>query len=130
MPRSDRRGGVVLLEVLAAAAIAAFALLAIIGVLERCETRESASARLWAAARTAEALLAEAEAQPELAPGLDEGQCDDLPGGRYRREVELWAEEPGLRLLRIKAAVSGPDGAEAFVLEKWVYRSDAGIQER
>ncbi|KPK62036.1 MAG: hypothetical protein AMK73_06905, partial [Planctomycetes bacterium SM23_32] len=84
------RRGIVLLEVLAAAAIAAFALLVIIGVLDRCQARETASSRLAAAARAAEALIGEVELEPDLAPGAQEGACGDVEGATYRRDVELW----------------------------------------
>ena len=127
-----RQGGIILMEVLAAAAILAVAALALIAVRERCIQREGASARLLAATRIAEQLVAEVAAEATIVPATEEGEAKGLPGCLYRREVELKSDAESAQLFRIHVAVSyNVSGREQTLdLEKWVYRrrGDAASQ--
>jgi len=117
--------GIILMEVLAAAAILAVAALALIAVRQRCIRREGASAWLLTATRIAEQLVAESAAEATLVPATQEGELADLPGCRYHREVALESDGESAQLFRIHVAVSyGLNGREQTLdLEKWVYRS-------
>ena len=123
--RASGQGGIILMEVLAAAAILAVAALALIAVRERCIQREGASARLLAATRIAEQLVAESAAEATIVPATEEGEVKGLPGCLYRREVELKSDAEPAQLFRIHVAVSySLSGREQTLdLEKWVYRS-------
>ena len=123
--RAPGQGGIILMEVLAAAAILAVAALALIAVRQRCIQREGASARLLATTRVAELLVAEAAAEATIVPATEEGEVKGLPGCVYRREVELKSDAESAQLFRIHVAVSySLSGREQTLdLEKWVYRS-------
>ena len=123
--RGPGQRGIILMEVLAAAAILAVAALVLIDIRQRCIQREGSSARLLVAASAAEQLIAEVAVEPVIVPGTDQGAVAGLPEGTYRREVESKFSSDSAQLLRIHVAVQyDADGRErTFDLEKWVYRS-------
>jgi len=136
-PGASRRqvawqGGIILMEVLMAAAILAAAALALIAIRDRCIAREHASAQLLAAAYAADRLIGEVVLDPARMANMDEGEVEGLPGATYRREVVLQSEAASARLLQIHVTVSYLVGGQrrAFDLERWVYQSHARSPRR
>jgi len=116
--------GVVLLEVLVAAAVLATAALAIATLAERCAARDETGDALVAAARVAENLLAEALMRHELRTGTERGETEEVPGGTFTRQVVLVKAADGVKAYRVRVGVRYEAGGQRrdFSLERWVVR--------
>ena len=122
--KSARRG-IVLLEVLLAAAILATAAVALAAIADRCVARDASGAGLLAASRAAERLVADAEMRQDLRSGSDNGPVPGLAGATYSRQVTLVGGAAGV--CRIAVAVTYDAGGQSrkFSLEKLVMRGHA-----
>ena len=121
------RRGIVLLEVLLAAAVLAAAALALATLADRCVALDASGAGLLAASRAAENLVAEAAMRRDFRAGSDGGPVDGLPGATYTREVTPAGGPPAAGVYRITVAVSYDAGGKPrkFSLEEWVVKSGA-----
>jgi len=118
---------VVLLEVLAAAAILATAVVVLLRLQEAAVARDELAARLAAASRAAERLIAEAELENPIGEGTRRGDVATIPGGAYVRVVEREADVGSFRLYRVRASVTYAAGGRprAFEVEKLLFRIHA-----
>ena len=123
-----RRTGVVLLEVLVAAAILATVALAVLAMSDRCLAREVLAEELSLAGRFAENVIAEMEMPATLERGDRQGTIEGIPGARYDARVDLALDAAEGKLYRIEVRTHIPVAGEGrtFSLEKWVFRADGG----
>ncbi len=122
--RGDQRGrrGIVLLEVLLAAAILATAVVALTRLQEAALRREGTSATVGAASRAVERLLTETRSGGKLTEGIEQGEVRGLPGGTYRRQVLGLVRSPAGWVYRVRLRVTWPDraGEQELTMESYV----------
>jgi Tfp pilus assembly protein PilV len=119
------RRGIVLLEVLLAAAVLAAAVLALATIADRCAARDASAKGLLAASRAAQDLMADAEMRRDLRSGSEQGPVDGLAGGAYTRDVTAAGGSSGTDVYRVVVRVSYVAGGQprTFDLEKWLVRA-------
>ena len=121
--RTGTRRGIVLLEVLLAAAILAAAALALATLADRCVARDAAGEGLLAASRAAANLMADAELRQDLRAGFDQGPVAGLSGAAYTRQVLLVGSTAGLYRLLVVVSYDAGGQSHKFSLEKLVMKS-------
>lgn len=121
--RMGARMGIVLLEVLLAAAILAAAALALATLADRCVARDAAGEGLLAASRTAENLVADADMRQDLRAGFDQGPVAALSGATYTRQVMLIGSAAGVYRILVVVSYDAGGQSHKFSLEKLVMRS-------
>ena len=123
-PRLGRRG-IVLLEVLLAAAVLAAAALALVTLADRCAALDASGEGLLTASRAAEDLVADAVMRRDFRAGATQGNVEGLPGATYTRDVTAAGGPTSAGVYRITVTVNYDAGGRSrkFSLEEWVVKS-------